>query len=410
MNVLLIGQERSFFSGSGSAGDLCTRHIRYAQALRARCGDQSSIRIVVSAPPGHDRQPRQVAEGLTFFPIPHGRRLMYQPAAHRTLRSVLADWRPDLVSTQTPFQDGLVGLRMARRLGVPSLAQVHFDIFSQQWRQENLLTRVRYPLGRYVLRHADRVRAVSSPLKRNLVDRWDIPAHHVHVVPVGVTLPEPSEPLERTAAQQEICPDFVGHPVVLFAGRLAPEKNLRLWLAVARRVLDVQPEARFLIVGDGPERPAVERLIESHRLTQAVHMTGALPYERMGIAFAASNVLLLTSFYEGYGRVIVEAYLTDRPVVATRCCGPEDLVVDGHTGYHCPIGDEAGLSEAVVQLLTRETLAQDMAQRGKRMMHQRFSVDILIDQLIDCWQLTASRASDCIDVTLTNSGKGEAFG
>jgi len=396
VKVLLIGRDPTLYGGEGS-GDAPARHRLYAERLRARCGSDSAIRIVTQARPGSAGVPVTLGDGVTVFPILCGHRVGFQRAARAAIAAALEGWQPDLVSTQTPFQDGLVGLRLARRLGKPLLVQVHFDFCAAAWRRQSLLNRLRHPLGRYVLRRADRVRVVSPTLRRRLVEELGLPAERIHVVPVGVTLDDAAAPMDRAQAQAQLAPQLAGRPVVLYVGRLAPEKNLGLWLQVARAVLAERPETRFLIVGDGPEHAALARRISSEGLDDAVVLAGALPYEKLPLALAASDILLLTSNHEGYGRVIVEANLAGLPAVSTRCGGPEDLIRDGETGYLRPRGDAEGLTRAVLQLLRDPALARRLGECGRRHVRGLLSMDTLADRLIDCWTATV-RGGAVIDV------------
>lgn len=398
MNVLLIGRDPTLLDEHAGAGDSRARHLLYARILRAKCGDKSLLRVLTSAKHGQTRDPLHLEDGLSIYPVHHAHRLTYQFNAHRVLKEVLSDWHPDLVSTQTPFQDALVGQRVAKRFGVPLLVQIHFNFMSASWRRESLLARARYPLGRRNLRQADAVRVTSSEVKRGLIETLGIEDHRIHVIPVGVTYQKPTDITPETA-KTRLAPQLAGHPVVLFVGRLSPEKNLPLWLDVAKRVLTSQPVTRFLIVGDGPERAAIEQRMRELGLGEQVVMTGNLPYEKLPLAYAASDVFLLTSNHEGYGRVIVEAFLAERPVVATACGGPQDLILDGASGYLLPVGDADGLAQSVTRLLANESLAREMALRGQQEMQRRFALPRLVEHMISAWELTARREQRCVDAT-----------
>ena len=97
---------------------------------------------------------------------------------------------------------------------------------------------------------------------------------------------------------------------------------------------------------------------------------------------------MLTSDYEGYGRVIVEANAVGTPVVSTRSTGPEDLIENGRTGFLTHRGDEQALSERVMYLLKDEKTRIQMGVAAKQKMIQEQSPDRLYDDLIKTWQNT----------------------
>jgi glycogen(starch) synthase len=210
---------------------------------------------------------------------------------------------------------------------------------------------------------------------------------------------EPSAyPLTQADAQQHLAPRFVGHPVVLFVGRFAPEKNLTRWIDVAKQIYARDANVRFVLVGDGPQRPEIERLVRTYGLEDVIALSGALPYSELPAAYAAADVFLLTSNHEGFGRVLIEAAFAGVPVVATRCGGPEGVIVDGETGYLRDTDDVSGLTEAVWSLLSDRGRANRVAAAARGRARSIFGLQSVVDALIECWQVTAERADRCVDI------------
>jgi glycosyltransferase involved in cell wall biosynthesis len=114
-------------------------------------------------------------------------------------------------------------------------------------------------------------------------------------------------------------------PLLLFAGRLAPEKRVD-WL---RPLLDAIPQIRLAIVGDGPARAELEALFGD---TPTV-FTGYLQDEALSCAYAAADLFVFPSATETFGNVVTEAMASGLPVVAARAGGPVDHVRDGETGF-----------------------------------------------------------------------------
>jgi glycosyltransferase involved in cell wall biosynthesis len=132
-------------------------------------------------------------------------------------------------------------------------------------------------------------------------------------------------------------------PLLLYAGRLAPEKDLETLAALMARL----PDVRLALVGDGPQRSALERMLPGSRTT----FTGYLHGDELATAFASSDVFVLPSRTETLGLVALEAMASGCAVVAARAGGIPDLVTDDLTGYLYEPGDPDALMAAVRRAL-----------------------------------------------------------
>jgi glycosyltransferase involved in cell wall biosynthesis len=171
------------------------------------------------------------------------------------------------------------------------------------------------------------------------------PAAHAEAVlrrPVVTTIPLPA--LEDDASPAPPSPEAL----VVCAGRLVPEKGFDVALRTFARLSD--PEARLAIVGDGPERARLEALAAELGLSGRVEFAGYQP--DVGPWLRRARVLLLTSRFEGYAAVIVEALGAGRPVVATDCTpAARELLAHPGAGRVAPIGDAEALAQALAEVL-----------------------------------------------------------
>jgi len=138
-------------------------------------------------------------------------------------------------------------------------------------------------------------------------------------------------------------------PVVLGVGRLTIQKDFPT-LIRAFALVRAQRPARLMILGEGEERPKLEALVRELGLEQDVALPGFVgnPYAYM----ARASVFVLSSLWEGFGNVLVEAMALGTPVVSTDCpSGPAEILEGGKWGKLVPVGDAAGLSEAVLRCL-----------------------------------------------------------
>lgn len=292
----------------------------------------------------------------------------------RLFLTLLGLERPDVIAAQTIFFDAWVALAAGGLRRVPVVGQIHFDLYAPEAQAENLgpgwAGRWRLAAGLRLMRRLRAVRVVGRRLK----DRLLAEGRHsrIAVIPVPVTF-VPAAPAPAEAR-------------VLFVGRLAAQKNLAGWLAVAERVAAQVPAARFEWAGAGPLQDELWDLARQHGLQDRLTLLGAVPYADLPAVYGRAAVLLLTSHYEGFGRVLVEAGLAGVPAVAPRLTGVEDIIVDGETGYlHAP-GDLAGLAGSVVELLgdpgRRAAMGAAAARRVRAVFDPQALGQAWIDQLI----------------------------
>jgi glycosyltransferase involved in cell wall biosynthesis len=200
------------------------------------------------------------------------------------------------------------------------------------------------------------VRCISD-LGRAQVMAWTAPETwaRVHVVRCGVDLGQ----LRPGPAPTE------GPLRILSVGRLHPIKGHRVLLEACRRLSDRDVAWSLVVVGDGPERGALERLAGDPALGDRVRFLGALPHEQVTTHYAAADLLCVSSFMEGIPIVAMEALAMERPVVATRVGGIPELVRDGREGLLVSPGSSTALADALAELAADPSRRREMGLRGR---------------------------------------------
>jgi len=389
VNLLMFSRDSTFFSGSTDVGsDTLSRHIKYIRLLEhARPGSQ--IRIITYTSHLQPDNYAQPVPGLHIYGTRSRYRMFYLIGVLQRLRKVMADgWRPNLVTAQTPWEEGTLAIIISYMMRVPYIAQLHFDLLSPYWRAEHVLNTWRAWIARYIIKHADRVRVVSEKLSRDLQAHLGVPQNRMCVVPVSASF----TPKKVSKYQLALDMKLDGRDVVLFVGRFYAPKNLTLWIEVAHLIKKKFPNVIFLMVGSGPEVEGIKRIVHSIGLDADIVFTGSIAHEVLPAIYNIADVLLLTSLYESFGRVVVESYLSEVPVVSTETAGTLELIQHGKTGYIIPQGDAEGLAEAVVTLLQDKCLRWEMGKRGKQDINSRYDPEIHIKRLVDCW-LSATEPS-----------------
>jgi len=159
--------------------------------------------------------------------------------------------------------------------------------------------------------------------------------------------------------------------VTIVANLMFPVKDYPTFLRAAQRVRQSVPEARFIIVGDGPLMEETSALANSLGLGTDVFFTGRC--EQVADLLAISDVCVLSSLAEGFSNSILEYMGAGRPVVATNVGGAREAIIEGETGYLAPPGDYETIAARVTELLRNPELARRMGRRGRQVVEQKFS-------------------------------------
>ncbi|MGH7857503.1 MAG: glycosyltransferase family 4 protein [Candidatus Binatia bacterium] len=207
------------------------------------------------------------------------------------------------------------------------------------------------------------------------------------VLPPGIDAREyEPEPGEGAAFRRElgIPPDA---PVVGMIACLKRQKSPRDFVLVAGRVAARRPETHFFIAGDGALRAEVEEEIAKQRLNGRFHLPGWRRDVRA--AFAAADVLVLTSLWEGLPRVCFQAMAAKKPLVATRVDGIPEAVEDGGNGFLLEPHDLGGFADRILELLGNPDRARAMGAAGYRHLDRfdagkmRKQLEQLYERLLD---------------------------
>jgi glycosyltransferase involved in cell wall biosynthesis len=222
---------------------------------------------------------------------------------------------------------------------------------------------------------AKEVITISQCIREGLLSRGIINPDKIRTVYPGVDLelfsPKSDNGLRRDF---QIPPES---PLVGIVARFDPIKNLSGFLQAAAMVARDLPKARFCIVGgeltsfdsDGSN---LRRMIQEMNLSDRVILTG--PRQDMPNVFAGLDLVVSSSLSESFGMALVEAMAVGKPVVATRCGGPEEIVAHGKTGLLVRPEDSASLAQGMMTLLTDKALARGMGEAGRRRVELCFDV------------------------------------
>ena len=203
---------------------------------------------------------------------------------------------------------------------------------------------------------ADTIVAVSQGVAEDLIE-MGLPIEKIKAIYNPIVTPELSKKFEEFVDHSWFLPGEP--PVILGVGRLEPQKDFPTLLHAFAKVRQ-QQRVRLMILGEGGERAHLESLAQELGLTEDVVFPGfvANPHAYMALA----SVLVLSSAWEGFGNVLVEAMAAGTPVVSTDCeSGPAEILANGQYGKLVAVGDREAIAKAIAQTL-EETLDSQLLQ------------------------------------------------
>jgi glycosyltransferase involved in cell wall biosynthesis len=302
------------------------------------------------------------------------------------LRRLMRDWRPAIVHTHTA-KAGLLGRVAARLAGVPRVVHTyHGHVLHGYFSPAK--TAVFRRLETHLAGYADVLVAVSDEVRNDLVRFGVAPAERIRVIPLGLELAHLAGPLPRGELRRAA--GFADEaPLVGMVGRLVPIKDAPTFLQAARRVHEARPDARFALVGDGDERPALERLTAELGLDGALHFAGWR--QDLRPVYGDLDVVVNASRNEGTPVALIEAMAAGRPVVATRVGGTPDLLGGGARGRLVPPGEPEALAGGILETLADPAAASDRRVAARDHVLSTHSVERLVRDVDALYRDLAAR-------------------
>ncbi|MBI4088313.1 glycosyltransferase [Candidatus Kaiserbacteria bacterium] len=297
-----------------------------------------------------------------------------------TLRA-MRRFHPDVIHTHTPFSVGWEAVIASRMLRIP-LVGTHHTFFNHYLDHIHLGYAWAQALSwRVTVGYYNCCTIVTSPT-RALADEMRRHALKKMII----TLPNPIDttrysPAKDAAQRREAKAAFgTSGPVLAYTGRVSYEKSIDQAIEAFARVLKVFPGAGFLVVGDGPERPALERFATELHLDSHVRFTGFLYGDEFVRALHAADAFITASKSENMPLAVLEAMASGLPVVAVRSLGLSEIVEDGSNGYLLAPDAPDAMATAVERIFNDADLRARLSARSLE-LGRSYSSDVIAKRL-----------------------------
>lgn len=293
--VLFIGTDESLLDESSAAAQRVFSYARGFEWMHV---------IVLCSKSGQSQL--ESGENITVYRASSRLRIMRAMKALVIARHLR---RVRVVSAQDPFENGLLALIVSHWYRAALHVQVHTDFTTPAYRRLSLRNFFRYLLAPYVLKHAVRIRVVSDRIRTEILRKMPTLKAPIIVLPIFVDVDRFSRPTADVRAAQRTA-EFA--PRILIVSRLEKEKNVALAIESFAKV--APKSACLIILGSGREKKRLIYLAARLGVTFRVFFEGE---QDAGGYYPFVDLVLLTSHYEGYGRVVIEALAAGKPVLAT---------------------------------------------------------------------------------------------
>jgi glycosyltransferase involved in cell wall biosynthesis len=351
LNVLAISYGRNLFDADNIE----------RQRMESCAGELGEYHMVVFTRKSDALSVTHAHNGLVIHPT-NSKTCLHMVGDAISIGASLLKKRADqwVLTSQDPFEAGLVGYILSHRYKVKLNLQEHGDFFSlNAWKKESMLNAVRFQAGKWLLRRADTVRVVSVRMEATMRS-IGVDAKRIVRLPVrtddGTSQLGPAVDLHAEYPQASV--------IILSMARFVSQKNLPLLIKAFAQLYKKNPNALLVLIGEGEQAQKLRDLVAEYDIAQAVIFKKWTDTPQAYIQSA--DIYALSSNYEGWARVLIEAMLAGTPVVTTDVGCAGEVLNDGVHGYVVPVGDADAFAGKLALLADDQTLRDTFATASKQ--------------------------------------------
>lgn len=349
----MVSTDRNIFDENSEVRQRMIEYGKFAEELHIIVFTEKNFRV-------------ENIGNVFLYPTNSRNKLFYIFDAIKIGKKILVASGQWLITSQDPFEAGLVGWRLAKKFKLPLQLQIHTDFLSQYFKKESLLNRFRVYLARFLIKRANCIRVVSERIRTSLLQAtrphrqrsvagaasYKLQAKTV-VLPIFVDI----EKIKNTPIKTDLRKKYPQFDfIILTASRLTKEKNIELAIDAMAEVVKQYPKTGLVIVGDGPEQQNLKSKIPTSpaggsnlKINDNVKIENWT--DDLSSYYKTADLFLLTSNYEGYGRTLIEAMACGSKMVSSNV-GIADEILPKENIFEP--GNKEQLKEKIIKAINGE--------------------------------------------------------
>lgn len=317
---------------------------------------------------------------LISFPIPEYKELNINIPNFLEVLDYVEKENFDVIYSATPGVVGLYGFVISKILGIPFVTTHHTDFpeYVKKYTNDHFSYMYSWKLLSLFYNNADKVLSPSNYNKKKLIEKGVEPSK-ILVFKRGVDLNIFNPEKKDEMFWKKYDPTYNGEKVILYAGRVAKEKDLDVFVNIAKEFED-NKDVKFAIVGDGPYRKEIEGKAKN------IIFTGFFDKEELAIAYASSYLFVFPSTTETFGNVVLEALACGLPVLVSDKGAACENVIQGINGFIVKDNNIKEYINLINNLLTNKYLYMNLRKNAIN-LSKNLDYEKLLMEMIDKFSL-----------------------
>ena len=230
-----------------------------------------------------------------------------------------------------------------------------------------------------------RIIVTSNAMKREVEDHFHLPSEKIDIIPNAIDASKYNIPVDRGNVKRRFGID-PSERIVLFVGRLVPQKGVEYLIMAAPKIVERHPDARIVIVGDGWSKDYLLSLAASTGCQHKITFLGFISDQDLIEIMLSSDVLVVPSIYEPFGIVALEGMAAGIPIVASNTGGLAEIIEHDRTGFLAYKENSDSIAWGVNRILSDPGYASWLVQNAKRKIREVYSWDAVARRTIETYE------------------------
>lgn len=362
MNILNIGNDTAICN---PASDVRPRIIDYGKFV-----DEVYVHVALRQKDAVDEE--QIASNVWICKVSSRNRAVRWIKSFFVCIKIIIRKKIDVIISPDPYAKGVLSLLFSKILRKKFLLCVYgSNIFDGHWQKLSVWNKLYSFIGRIVFYGADAIQTDGLETFDRLRSKYGEKVFYKPLVPQNIDL-------FFNISREKALKDSVE---ILYVGRLIEQKNIPLLVSTVETVVMNRPDqVRCTIIGNGPMRDHIQKSFKKYIDNGTVTLIEEVSRSEMVEYFAKADIFLLTSYFEGFARVLMEAAASGVPIVTTRVSGVKNVIIENETGIVIEQGDVEGLANAVLKLIDDEPLRNAYGTRAREHCQSVVNYDDMLEK------------------------------